>query len=176
MKLTHIQILDKSIELIYDGNEVFLPIKPICELLNVNYTTQAEKLKTDENFISTAPLRGTVAADGKQREMLCLPIMYIPAWLFTIQPANVKPEAREKLIGFRGRCIQALGDYFITRVIMIHENLDLIENAETELKEVEKEIKESDIFKRKAELQTKIREAEKSVDDILAGRGQLKLF
>lgn len=37
-----------------------------------------------------------VAADGKQREMLCLPIRYVFGWLFTINPANVNEEAREE--------------------------------------------------------------------------------
>ncbi len=57
-----------------DG-EIFVPIKPICEAIMVNYTSQLEKLQSDDTFSgSTVPLRGIVAADGKEREMMCLPL------------------------------------------------------------------------------------------------------
>ena len=53
------------------NGEIFVPIKPICQAVMVNYTTQLEKLQSDDTFsASTVPLRGIVAADEKEREML----------------------------------------------------------------------------------------------------------
>lgn len=52
------------------NGEIFVPIKPICQAVMVNYTTQLEKLQSDDTFsASTVPLRGIVAADGKECEM-----------------------------------------------------------------------------------------------------------
>ncbi|MCM1310854.1 MAG: phage antirepressor N-terminal domain-containing protein [Bacteroides sp.] len=52
--------------------ETFVPVKPICEAIGVNYTSQLEKLQNDTTFAqSTVPLKGIVAADGKERGLLC---------------------------------------------------------------------------------------------------------
>lgn len=57
-----------------DG-EIYVSIKPICTALGVSYPAQLEKLKADETFTaSTVPLGGIVDADGKEREMVCLPL------------------------------------------------------------------------------------------------------
>ncbi|MDR0207050.1 MAG: phage antirepressor N-terminal domain-containing protein [Bacteroidales bacterium] len=175
MKLTHIKILNKEIELLYENNNVYVPIKPICEIIGVSNQKQQEKLKDDENFASIITLRVTVGGDEKQREMLCLPIMYIPAWLFTITPANVKEDAKDKLIKYRAQCIEALGNHFITSVIDLRESLDAIENAESELKELDKEFKESNIYKRKTELKDIISSNKERIEKIGDGY-QLKLF
>ncbi|MEG1635844.1 MAG: phage antirepressor N-terminal domain-containing protein [Rikenellaceae bacterium] len=101
-----------SINIIEDGTEEFVPIKPICDVLGVNYSTQLEKIKNHPILKSTIPLRGTVGADGKQREMVCLPLRYIFGWLFTINPNNVTGEARQTVIAYHEKCYNALYDYF----------------------------------------------------------------
>lgn len=95
-----------------DG-ETFVPIKPICDAIGVNYTTQLEKLQSDPTFSgSTVPLRGIVAADGKEREMLCLPLMLIYLWLGSINPANVSEKARDKVMKYRLECASVLYEHF----------------------------------------------------------------
>ncbi|MDE6267322.1 MAG: phage antirepressor N-terminal domain-containing protein [Muribaculaceae bacterium] len=95
------------------NGEIFVPIKPICEVVTVNYTSQVEKLQSDETFAtSTVPLRGIVAADGKEREMLCLPLWLVYLWLGTINPKYVSDEARPKVIAYRLECARALYEHF----------------------------------------------------------------
>lgn len=53
-----------------------------------------------------------VAEDGKEREMICLPLRYVYGWLFSINPDRVKPEARDKVIEYKRKCYDALYDYF----------------------------------------------------------------
>ena len=51
MKTVNIAVInDVSLQVVVDDREQLIPIKPVC-----------------------IPQRGTVAADGKEREMLCLP-------------------------------------------------------------------------------------------------------
>jgi len=46
-----------------ENGEKRVAIKPICEALGVNYSTQLEKLKNDEFLNSVVGLRGTTGAD-----------------------------------------------------------------------------------------------------------------
>ena len=77
-----------DVDIIATTEEQLVPIKPICEALGVNYTTQIEKLKKHPIYGSTVPLRGILAADGKLREMSCLPLRLISGWIFPSTPTT----------------------------------------------------------------------------------------
>lgn len=94
-----------------DG-EVFVPIKPICEAIGIDVESQRDKIQADEILSSTAVFSTAVAADGKEREMYCLPLRYIYGWLFTINPKKVAPEAREAVSRYRRECYDALYEHF----------------------------------------------------------------
>ena len=51
-----------DVDIIATTEEQLVPIKPICEALGVNYTTQIEKLKKHPIYGSVVPLRGITAA------------------------------------------------------------------------------------------------------------------
>lgn len=82
-------------------SEGLVPVKPVCEALNIDYATQYSKLKEHPIYNSVIGLSPTRGSDGKLYEMLCIPIEFFPGWLFSINPANVKDEAREGLIKFQ---------------------------------------------------------------------------
>lgn len=95
-----------------DG-EVYVPIRQLCQAIGLSYATQLEKIKGDPTYEgSTVPLGGTVAADGKEREMVCLPLCMTYLWLGSVNPRNVKEEVRENVIAYRLECARALYDYF----------------------------------------------------------------
>lgn len=94
-----------------DG-EIFVPIKPICEAIGIDVESQRDKIQADEILSSTAVLSTAVAADGKEREMFCLPLRYIYGWLFTINPKNVTPDAREAVTRYRRECYDVLYAHF----------------------------------------------------------------
>jgi len=89
-----------------------VPIKPICDALGIDFPNQFRKIKEDEDLNSTIVLSTTVASDGKDREMACLPIEFVFGWLFTINPKNVKEDARESVRKYRMECYRALYSYF----------------------------------------------------------------
>ena len=116
MKTVNIAVINEvSLQVVVDDREQLIPIKPVCDILGVNYTSQVDKLKEHPIFRSTIPQRGTVAADGKEREMLCIPLRFFSGWLFSINPNNVKEEIKEKLIQFQLKCNDILFDYFFNR-------------------------------------------------------------
>lgn len=90
----------------------YTAMKPICENIGLDWTAQAQRLKRDEILNSTMVIITIVAEDGKQREMICLPIEYINGWLFGIDVNRCKPEIRETLIKYKKECYQALHDYW----------------------------------------------------------------
>ena len=102
-----------NVDIVSTSDEQLVAVKPICEALGIDYKVQWQKIKDDEDFSSTMVLSTTVAGDGKEREMLCLPIHYIFGWLFSINPKNVKPEAQEAVREYRRTCCGALYNYFL---------------------------------------------------------------
>lgn len=106
---------------VVNNEEQLIPIKPICEALGVNYTTQIEKLKSHPIYSSTIPLLRIVAADGKEREMSCLLLRYLSGWIFSIHPDNVKEEIRENLIQCQMKCNDILYDYFFGSYKKVNE-------------------------------------------------------
>lgn len=93
-------------------DEGLVPIKPICEALGIDVEPQRRKLKDDEDLDSVTTIKVATGADGKQYEMVCLPHQFIYGWLFTINPKNVKQEAKEPVRKYRMECFNALYDYF----------------------------------------------------------------
>jgi hypothetical protein len=105
------QINGKPIRVIKEGNREYVAIKPICEILGINYTTQIERLKEDPILNSLIPLKGTIGADNKKREMSCIPFKYVFGWLFKINPSNVHEKAKDNLIKYQKECYEILYKY-----------------------------------------------------------------
>lgn len=94
-----------------DG-ETLVPIKPICTAIGIAFERQYTKLRDDETFKSVITLTVTTGADGKQYEMVCLPLMYVYLWLGSINPKNVSDEARPEVSRYRVECAEVLYAYF----------------------------------------------------------------
>ena len=98
---------------VIENGEKRVAVKPICQALGINYTTQLERLQKDPILSSSiVPLKGTVAADGKQREMITIPFKFVFGWLFRIDNRNVKPEARDAVMQYQLECYNALYNHF----------------------------------------------------------------
>lgn len=121
-----------EIVVVEENGNVYVPIKPICAVLGIADNKQREKILEDEILGSVGTLRVSTGADGKQYEMFCLPLKYIYGWLFSINPKNVAPEAKEVVSRYRRECYEALYDHF-------HEAMQrTIETNEQEIKLLEK--------------------------------------
>lgn len=60
-----------------ETGQVYIPVKPICEAIGVAFQAQHLKLQEHEILAPTITLRMIVAADGKLREMVCIPLEYV---------------------------------------------------------------------------------------------------
>lgn len=106
----------------YQG-QPFTPMKPIVENLGLDWATQFRKLKNNESrwgiVIMTTATRGTVtniatvAQDGNEQEMLCMPVRKLPSYLNSINPRKVRPELRAKIELYQAESDDALWNYWM---------------------------------------------------------------
>lgn len=94
------------------NGETYVPIKPICQALGIDFAAQYNKLQADETLSSTIAIIAMVGADNKEREKVCLALKFVYGWLFTINPGKVAPEAREAVIRYRRECYDVLYNHF----------------------------------------------------------------
>ena len=135
-----------------------VPIKPICEALGISYPSQYSKIKDDEDMGSAVVLSTTTGADKKQYEMTCLPAEFIFGWLMTINPKNVKPEAREFVSKYRMECFRVLADHFLGAQDFLKQKQEILDRENAELKKLRLDFNSA---------RKKIKETEAKIDHAL---------
>jgi len=89
-----------------------VPLKPLCEAIGVDFEGQRQRVERDEILSSTAFMIKAVAADGKDREMFCIPFKYVFGWLFSIDISRINEEVRDAVIKYKIQCYDILYDHF----------------------------------------------------------------
>lgn len=135
----------------------WVAIKPICEALNVHYEHQRETIKKDA-FLGQLPRRHrVVAADGRLREMLCLPEKFVYGWLMQINSDS--PDFLE----FKWKCYDVLYNHFhgaITDRLSILKEKTL---TQIEIEKLEEKIDLLPEVKRLNELKAKAKQESKKL-------------
>ena len=107
-----------------DGT-VYVPIRPICDLLGIAWTAQRLRINRDPilaEFLTPVIVTITGHAHGKTQDVttLCLPLDYLNGWLFGINANRVKSTVRESLLRYQRECYRVLADAF-TRNQITHQ-------------------------------------------------------
>lgn len=89
----------------------YVAMKPIVENLGMSWSTQQTKLMKQISKFNCVHMN-MVAADGKLRKLLGLPLKKLNGWLFSINPEKVRADIRDKLIQFQEECFTVLHDYW----------------------------------------------------------------
>ncbi|MGT8014614.1 phage antirepressor N-terminal domain-containing protein [Escherichia coli] len=89
----------------------YVAMKPIVENLGMSWSTQQTKLMKQISKFNCVHMN-MVAADGKLRKLLCLPLKKLNGWLFIINPEKVRADIRDKLIQYQEECFTVLHDYW----------------------------------------------------------------
>ena len=97
---------------------VLVPVRPVCEVLGVDWNGQYQRIRRDDVLGSTMCEIHTVARDGKRRKMAALPLEYLHGWLFGIGATQVKEEYREKITLYRRECFRALSAAFQAELML----------------------------------------------------------
>jgi len=134
-----------------ESGQKFVPVKPICEALGIDYSGQLQKMKDDDILCSVMELCPTTGADGKEYKMSCIPLKYVLGWLFGISSKSVKEEIREALKVYKNLCYDALYNYFTEHAVFIEEKERRLNDF------VDKEVEARNHFKNAEKLLREIR-------------------
>ncbi|MEZ4925585.1 MAG: phage antirepressor N-terminal domain-containing protein [Saprospiraceae bacterium] len=162
----------KNISLLMADGTWWVAIKPICEALGVKYESQFERISKHRILSQLFLKQGMVAADGKMREMVCLPERYVYGWLFSINSDN------EKLLDFQHKCYDILYNHFhgalTARLNILNElstNAERMAQLEEELQKIELYNEFQDLKKRNAQSSKELKRL-----DVDLRTGQMSLF
>ena len=146
-------ILFQKHELVAVQNDenIYVAVKPICDAIGLDYISAYKGLQNDEIMGELLSIQTIVAADSKQRDMVCVPIQMLSAWLFGVQVGKVKPEVRPVLVQFKKECANALFSYFFGAAKQIANNITLRYQIVMEIKDVNRQINK--LMKRHKELE-----------------------
>lgn len=96
------------------SGRILVVMKPICDALCLDWQAQHKLITADPVLNSTISVTETVGADGKPREMFCLPLDYLNGWLFKINANRYKNDYRyEIIIRYQRECYRVLADHFL---------------------------------------------------------------
>lgn len=152
------KVNEVTIQMVTDNGSKLVPIKPICEALGIDFDSQRKKLNEDYFLNSVTVLSTSTGGDGKGYKMVCIPLKYVFGWLFTINPKNVKEDAREAVATYRAKCYDVLYNYFTEQNDFLEEKQQIVnqkieeyENIRVDFKSAEKRLKtaKTDLFKAK---------------------------
>lgn len=101
-----------TLAMVDHDSQPFVPMKPVVENMGLDW--KAQHVKLTDKFGAVMVIITTTGGDGKQYDMVCLPLRKIPAWLYSINPNKVNPEIRAKVIQYQEECDDVLWRYWTT--------------------------------------------------------------
>lgn len=111
---------DEIIAVQVEDSTVYVPLRPICDLLGIQWSAQRRRINRDEILSEVARIISVSVTDTlrtRDREMLCLPLDFVNGFLFGINAQRVNPEVKPKLLRYQRECYQVLADAFIDRPV-----------------------------------------------------------
>jgi hypothetical protein len=100
------------------NDEIVVPLRPVADALGLAWGSQNNRIQRDEVLARRVRKVLMHGADGRAREMVCLPIDLLPGWLFGVTTSKVRPELREKLTRYREECFRALWQAFRPQILV----------------------------------------------------------
>lgn len=105
------EFLGKEVTLVDNNGVAYVAMREIVEGIGLDWKGQHKKLMVQSEKFNCGHIT-TVAKDGKNREMLCIPIKKLNGWLFGLNPNKVRADLKERLENYQEECFLALWDYW----------------------------------------------------------------
>ncbi|EIC83969.1 phage antirepressor N-terminal domain-containing protein [Serratia sp. M24T3] len=88
----------------------YVAMKPVVENIGLNWKGQYIKLINQMDKFGCGDI--SIPTNGGLQRMLCIPLKKLNGWLFSINPAKVRDDIRDRLIRYQEECFTALHDYW----------------------------------------------------------------
>ncbi len=105
-ELTAVQVADGT---------VYIPIRPICELIGVDWNGQRRRINRDpvlRGEMRTVDVTSTEGGRPVTRGVLCLPLDFVSGFLFGLNADRVRADLRDKVIRYQRECYKVLAEAF----------------------------------------------------------------
>ncbi len=129
------------IVLVENVSKKLVPISPICDALGIDSKAQRNRIERDEILSKVKVMTTSTGSDGKQYDMMCLPLKFVFGWLFSIDTSRVSEDAKSSVIKYKLACYDALYEYFSeyaefveARGTAIEKQVDRYQALQTEFK------------------------------------------
>ncbi len=105
------------------GDIPYIALRPIAHFLGLDWSAQYRRIQRDDILAEEVHMVLMTSADGKQRDMLSIPLELLPGWLFGITSSKlVKPEYAPKIQRYRRECFRVLWRAFQTELMPVTTN------------------------------------------------------
>lgn len=121
-KIINVNFCGSTLYVVERNGEPYVPMKPVVEGMGLDWKAQHYKIK--QRFASTMAEITMVAADGKNREMTCIPLRKLNGWLLSISKNKVSPEKKEVVEAYQEECDDVLYDYW-TKGVAINSRFEI---------------------------------------------------
>lgn len=94
--------------------EIYVPIRQICDYLGLAFAGQRSRINRDPVLSGSVQIIniGSQSDKGGNPNVLCLPLKYLPGWLFGISASRVKLELQEKILRYQRESYDVLWEAF----------------------------------------------------------------
>jgi HAMP domain-containing protein len=116
-----------------DGS-VHVPVRPVCDLLGVNWAAQYRRINRDAVLAEELRSVEITAQEGERmvaRKMQCLPLDYISGFLFGINADRVKPDLKERVVRYQRECYKVLAEAFQEGRLTSEPSFDVLLSGES---------------------------------------------
>lgn len=116
--------------------QVYVPVKPISDALGLRWSGQYERIQRDEVLSEVAQLIRVTRINSRRGnpEAICLPLKFLPGWLFGVNVGRVRAELKEKILRYQRECYDVLWEAFQEGRLTADENFEtLVERADPEV-------------------------------------------
>ena len=113
------------------NGRVYVPIKPICDTLGIDWASQYQRINRDEVLIAEKLTIVVTTMDGRQRPAVCLPLDFVSGFLFTVSAQRVKPELKDRLVRYQRECYKVLSQAFAEGQLTASSSFDELLNIDS---------------------------------------------
>jgi len=93
-----------------ESGKIYVAMKPIVENMGLSWSTQTEKLKSDQRY---SLIEIPFETKGGIQEMLSLPLAQLAGYLFSINPNKVREDLRGTIIAYQRETMDAINSYWM---------------------------------------------------------------
>lgn len=113
MNLAKVKFENTAIEVATIDGVSHVALRPIADALQLDWDTQRRNIRQDPVLNPVTVITTATGSDGKQYEMVCLPLDYLNGWLFKINANRYKGQRREQIIRYQRECYRVLARHFL---------------------------------------------------------------